>query len=71
MLRRAAPQRYPLVLWVDGNHEAYLHGCDISGSVRQAAGASPQPRPLPRQRRGSAAALARSTLRACSSPLIS
>jgi hypothetical protein len=40
-LRPCCTQRYPLVVWVDGNHEAYLHGADLQGSVRQAAGALP------------------------------
>jgi hypothetical protein len=36
---RHPAQRYPLVVWVDGNHEAYKHGADIAGSATEAAGA--------------------------------
>ena len=32
-------QRYPLVVWVDGNHEGYTHGADLAASARHAAGA--------------------------------
>ena len=35
-------QRFPTVLWIDGNHEAYAHGAELEGSAR-AAEALPLP----------------------------
>jgi len=44
-------QRYPLVLWVDGNHEAFQHGAELQRSASSAAGAFIPARALRRQRR--------------------